>query len=240
MNRILLLLLLFPTALPAQELAGAAPDSAPVPPYVEDPPASFSWKIVHAPRPPAPDAPSLPATVHFLKESKLSRTPSAMRIVKTWSDGVTTEEWRYQSLTLFTQPNSGEIYVMEESDSLRASFATMSTSAFPEFSWINAASYVGTETYNGSPAYVFAQAAVADSPISPSTGRRAIEAHPALKAWIDVKTKLPLAYDDGVALHTYEMGQPPSTPLVPSAAFLDRIEKYKKEIASLKHERLKL
>jgi hypothetical protein len=47
------------------------------------------------------------------------------------------------------------------------------------------------------------------------------------EAWVDSKTLLPVAFDDGQILAVFTFHAPPTTPLVPPAKFLGLYEKYK-------------
>ncbi len=178
----------------------------------------------------------------LLKEAKMTRFGDDMRIVKTWSDGSTAEEWRYQGYLLTTQPHASVVYVLGRSQDAAVRLPAMSGPAFPELGWLTAANYVKVESIKGKLAYLFQEAAVAMPALVPGTDPTAAlaKAHPARRAWIDRETKLPVALDEGNEVRTYEYGDPPSAPLVLPAAFAATLEKVKHDAAGMHHERMQL
>ncbi len=254
MNKLVLLCVLLGGAFGIHRVE-AQQDNAPPPPsppFVQEPPADATWKVTivqknkstEAAMPSAPPAkPGAPHAAVSLKEEKITRMNDNMRVVKTWSDGNTSEEWRYQGMIIFTQPYNTEIYVLGRSKGNGLVFPTMADSAFPELDWLSAENYVRVENIRQKSAYLFQEAA-ATMPSPPFEKNPGLplkkNAHLARKVWIDCATHLPVVFDEGGSVRVYEYADPPATPLVLSTSFADALEKAKHSAAALRKEKINL
>ncbi len=90
---------------------------------------------------------------------------------------------------------------------------------FPELSWINAKAFSGTTTYNGVDCYLYTKT-------EPDLGTTS--------AWIDMKTRLPVAVDSPKMLSTYAFSAGPDS-LVPQGIFAARWERLQKALYVLAH-----
>ncbi len=168
-----------------------------------------------------------------------------MCVVQSWSDGDTTQQWRYEDYLLFMQHGLSYIFVKPKSQVSAQVYPAMSDSSFPELGWLSASNYIKLENYRQKSAYVF-QRSVAVGVFLPNVPdalkpkTEAGDAHTVQRAWIDRESKLPIAYDNGTEVRTYEYSPTPVQSLIMPENFAAALEKYKRDIAELKHPAPKL
>jgi len=150
--------------------------------------------------------------------------------VSLWSDKQTTERWGYNGLSLFDQHGNPYVYVFPfatENETAPVLVAGYSKSDFPELSWVNLENYKGVVTYLQHSCYLFQS----PQPMPPEFKLPADQI-PLRQAWIDVKTKLPVAFDDGATTSAYTgFKEIPSRELVLPPAFAKALEDFQKNYA---------
>ncbi len=204
--------------------AMAESESTPQPPFVSNTSAYATWTMTFIPKqdtPAADPSKSNNPGLRMLKEVRVSKRDKEFQEVQLWSNGVTTERWEVNGLLLFEQPDSPGVYLAVQGaiwNKADPFFNFHSHSDFPEFSWLSSTAYAGEKSYQGRDCYRFKS----ESP-SPSSHNRPRE------AWIDVKTRLPVALDDGRVLCTYAFGNAPSREVELPARFAEVLKNYQKK-----------
>lgn len=193
----------------------------PSPPYLATVTAPGSWTIqakLDQSSSPAAPASGVPATApvvpKYVKEIQVTKTEDKKRVVFILSDTTEIEIWHVNSYVLCRQPNfaADEVAIIPEG----AGFAPdLKPDDFPTLSWIDIKTYKRRESHNGSSCFYFESSPAGNMPGLPAgAGKSRI---PIQKAWIDVKTKLPVAFDDGVTIqeYTFSAGGPKALTLPP-------------------------
>jgi hypothetical protein len=194
----------------------------PTAPFVERAPAHAAWKVTYASKqtPPPnmmgagangavnPAGPSGPLPTTLLEVDVVKMDPNR-REVYLWSNKQTTEHWIYHGLYLFNQLGMPDINVFAPgtgSMAIASMIPDYSKSDFPEFAWLSLDTYRNVVTYQQRKCYLFQsqpqpQAQLPKNPALMMMVKRAPLG--GQQAWIDVKTLLPVALDDGMTLRTY-------------------------------------
>jgi hypothetical protein len=229
--------------------------SAPLPPYIVNAPASSSWTITLKPK--AASTPAPPATNGTIVDQASTRTEAKIQTTKqnqvrrmliTRSDGAITEKWWIEDCYLYEVPGSPGVRMLLTKGGDTDILATMddySQTDFPEFSWINAGSFLKTLPYGGKTCHSFRTTpdpipTPSETPKVPGStaskpGGIYIQAPQAksrkssglMQAWVDSTTHLPVALDNGVSLQTYTFDSSSSQPLQLPARFAEVFKAYK-------------
>jgi hypothetical protein len=200
-------------------------------------------------------APS-PQELRTIKEIRTIKGPQNRRTIKQWSDGLTTESWVVGGSVLQEEPGQPDIYIFTEATRAASSITLgddYSKTDFPELSWLSVQNYSGVRSYQGRSCYVFEMKELDTS--SPGTNKMLedmkmvkkvplpgenAEASPTplptpavpkkeiivKTAWIDGKTRLPVAVEDQACLQTYLFGTAPADEPQLPPRFKSALEKY--------------
>jgi len=240
------LLAVLPRLFAEENKPTAAP---PAPPFVRNAPSQVTWTIEFkkrgetAGRKGDEAAPKTGrATLQKIEVTKYGRD---RREVEEWSDGSKVEKWFFRGYHIFEQHGSKDIYVVNSSADgfQRLTFPDYSTGDFPELEWLSAESYVGEESFEGRPGFLFEQSApVLSEPviaqIRAATGTAPVkndhgDSRRKTRVWIDEKTRLPMAVDNGVKTKVYSFRTSAQTVAEPPAAFVKALQEYEKSRAVL-------
>lgn len=199
----------------AQSPAGQV--EPPSPPYLATVKAPASWTI--RPATPATVNPEAPA----VKETRVAKAQNLKQELTIWNNGTEGESWYVDSFVIYRQPHfvKDDVAIMELHPDSATNF--FSNADFATLSWIGKDTFQRIENLKGRPCYYYEM-----KPPAQQANSSGITAHPlsaASKAWIDVKSRLPMAVEEGGVLreYTYNMGTP-TTLTVPSL-FSARLEK---------------
>jgi hypothetical protein len=168
----------------------------------------------------------------LLKEIQVTKINKDRREVYLWSDGQMSERWVYQGFLLLSQPGDSHITVIGLAVLAQLN-PELFSSDFPELKCISPANFAGVRNYAQISCFFF------DSSRSPSPIKgdnnltaNATNASSAIgnspqQAWIDQKTKLPVAISDatGIKIYTFQAG--PSRLVLP-ADFTQALQNYQK------------
>jgi hypothetical protein len=184
----------------------------PSPPFLNRLPDHAAWRVTYtshqAPAPPAGAAKGpLPRVLQEVDGTKMDQN---RREIYVWSDKTTTAHWIYKGIYLFNQPTTPDIYILNIATYKGSPMAPSlvpdyATTDFPEFSWVSLRNYQGVAIYQQHQCYLFQ--AQKKSEASPSQTTPPVMS--GTQAWIDVKTKLPVALDDGTTLKIYAVSEVP-------------------------------
>jgi hypothetical protein len=225
MNRVILQaasILILGVSLPLHAQEKAPPPTAP---FLNRTPEHSAWKVLYAPKKAPPPGPP-PLTLMEVDVTKMNLTRQDVSI---WSDNQTTEHWNYEGVCMFNQHGIPGVYLLPlsaTSPGLSVIMPDYSKSDFPELGWINAGNYKGVVTYQEHSCYLF-QSIPTDAEAAGCTADQI-----SLKqVWIDVKTKLPIAFDDGVkSIRTYtDIKEIPQRDLELPPAFLKELQDNEKD-----------
>lgn len=194
-------------------------------PFVVNAPKEAAWTIVNETRKSQEAAPKEGTQkqegekARYLKESRIEKREKSKWRLDRWSNGRTTEEWRFETLVVFQQPQLPPDNVIILSARSYANGNSSATSGdFPEFQWIGASSYKEVKDFLKIPCYYYEKQVFAPGGRSGSY---------TMKAWISVKEKLPVALDEGRGVLIYQF-QPLSDPApTMPAIFANKLQAYR-------------
>ena len=173
----------------------AAPLVTPAPEYAD---STVTVKYPTEPTPP-PHAPKHHdwryVEVHSTKAGKLKRDLLTSR------DGIKSEKWFVDSILLWTTPD-GKVSVSDTSGAPPSMPEDPNPSVphgFPGVAWISLENFVGEVIYQKQVCYHY----VAEG----------------TEAWIDVESKLPVAYQSAGTLYQFKFNPPPTEPLTMPPAY---------------------
>jgi hypothetical protein len=200
---------------------------APSLPFVNNAPDYATWRVMYASKQ-APAGANVSAVnshpdqadqAPMLLEVRVAKAKADRQDIFVWSDKQTTEHWIYQGLYLFNRLGASDVVVLPPNpgnQAIAALFPDYSSSDFPELSWLTLPNYKGVVNYSQRNCYLFQTA----------------KNHEGLmkQAWIDVKTKFPVAVDDGTTTMTYTDFQEISTrDLRLPSSFAEALRAFKKD-----------
>jgi len=174
-----------------------------------------------------------------IKKVQVTKSGAVARYVITWSSGKITERWRFSSahMTVDQNPTSGSAIVILDSNLLfNLSMPSIDGVEATAFDWINRPFYKDTVPYEGSktPCYHYA-GMVSNMHLNPRPPPELIPYPPTMhEAWIDKKTLLPVAIDDGYNLAIFTFLPPPTEPLVPPQVISSEATRYTGLLAPVK------
>jgi hypothetical protein len=263
MNKLgILILILLPIAALAQEDVPLLPSA----PFVVNAPAYACWSVAYKSKPTRtlPPKPSDGAAtmavesqakaqtaLHELNMVTVTKAGTTRRMVSTWSDGTTSEQWIIPGFQLWEQPGQEGIHIFTTSALSHSGVhrEDYSKSDFPEFDWLSASNYARVESYNKIKCWCFQdKLTLGVSPNSlpmsqileenaASSGAKKHETMPTStifkRAWIDTETKLPVALDDGMKIQVFTFLPAPNEPPVMPARFSKVVKDYKDAMSAL-------
>lgn len=203
----------------------------PSPPFLNRMPDHSAWTIVYTPKqaPAIPLAPKISSSstnaAPVVQQERTLKEVDGVKMEKTrqdvyrWSDKQTTEEWSYNGLFLFKDPGMPDICVLAPSGGSAAIMGAIpdySKTDFPELAWIGLDNYKAPVTYLQHKCYFFQTQGHGPFP---------------RQAWIDVATKLPVAFDDGTATRVYTIKEVPQRELVLPPAYAEKLKSYQRDWA---------
>lgn len=194
----------------------------PTEPVLATLPGLAAWNEIYAPKktssPAENSAASPKETSLSLKKVQAEKGASNLHLTRIWSDDSRTEYWQIKDTSFEERPGSSSVYVTTpERRASSYSDLDYTKSPFPELNWVSLKSYVGVALYAGKPCYIFRETSKSTPPITKI-------------AWIDGATKLPVAYDDGNSVRTFEFVKAPSSEPQPSERFQSEINNYENAI----------
>lgn len=185
----------------AQDVKDVPPPAAP---YLATVPKSLDWTLILK-------YPSVPQSADGAKprmaEVRTTKVNSLKRDLVRYTNGAVKEMWYYDTL-LFWKDAQGAVSVSEMNPDAAQSLDDTSpviASGFPGVRWVNPTFYKGVVLFEKVPSYYYANGTV--------------------EAWIDAKSKLPLAYKSGEVLYQYKFDANPSTSLTMPPEYKESWEK---------------
>lgn len=196
----------------------SAKPEPPAPPYIASVPAPASWSIRSINPPVAnPEAPTI-------KEIRVAKARDKKQELTIWSNGAESESWFVDTFVIYRQPHfvKGDVAILEQRPDSSDHF--FSTSDFSNLAWVGKDTFQRTETVKGKLCYYYENGRHAEQERIPEPLRDQIKLAIS-KAWIDARTKLPVAVEEGGIRQEYDFtfGSPASLTLPP--LFAARLEK---------------
>lgn len=205
-------------------LLAAEPVQPPKPPFIKPLPERISW--VMKPRETPADQPS---DSPLLRECTITKYDGTRRQVQVWSNGRTTERWRYQGMEIFEQPDLTDICILRGADAKNAG------SDFSGMSWLSEKTYQGIQDWDERPCYFFRRETQPPAGAVQALSRPEVD-----EVWIDVQTGRPAAWKDGAQTWVYTFSSVTPGPLVLPDSFRQALLAYQKALAEPEKHRMKL
>jgi hypothetical protein len=215
----------------------------PSPPFLSRLPDHAAWRITYTSKQaPTPTPPvgaanatnAVPAAPQprVLKEVDGVKMDQTRQEIYQWSDKQTTEHWSYGGSYLLTQLDNPGVYIFKPSltnPGITATIPDYSVSDFPEFSWVSLENYKSIVIYQQHKCYFFQaqKQSVAPTPFPLPASVKSLPV-PVKQAWIDVKTKLPVALNDGTVLGVYAIREIPQRDMELPPKFAEEYAKWQK------------
>jgi len=200
----------------------------PQPPYVNNAPAYAAWNIAFSTKQTNP----APRTLKAVRVNKMNKD---FQEIKYWSDGSTSEQWQVQGVILIKEPYSPGIYVISSEEILLPSNRDLcyrSSSDFPELNWLSANTYAGVKNFQGKTCYWFqtdAKSSTDSTSAAPIRNTPIADGKPSQQAWVDAKTLLPVAFDEGGMLRVYSFESATSQQAELPPHFAEALKDYQKQ-----------
>jgi hypothetical protein len=200
-----------------QEADSALKDAPPPkPPFVRRAPAKSAWLIQIKPIGRGPVAPSSDPRLpqKYLKQQYWVKSGSMMQCWNFWTDGSKTQDWIAGTAKFYQSPQGNGIRVFD-SQSIPF-FHDFTAGDFEMLDWIEQESYVGAVKHLGEPCYLFEAKKLAAS-VGDNNPRRDLKtvadfhapASPT-RAWISIKTGLPVEIMNGEGQYLFQFQTPPA------------------------------
>jgi hypothetical protein len=227
MNKLLLcFLVLLPLGMAA---VGQTPSDAipqPKPPFALFPAPKGAFTIVLEPgetkNAAASPLPKSPSKLKVMTKIEVTEDEALRRDLITWDGGVQTETWFVGAIVMMKSPNGDWINLLNADPT-----SVPRRDASDYFSWLELGNYVGVVSYRDKSCYQF----LVKGPKPPQGETDIIEKADKI-AWIDVKTKLPVAVQIAGQLYTYTFSNPPTAPLQLPEKFKVMAERYQIPVPS--------
>lgn len=218
---VLLILFVSSGFLTAQEISKNPKDPIPAPPFVGRAPEVAGWKMNFyfkaAPvnstnsSPTAAPAPNLEITVYKADNRRLEIIPARK--------GGKEERFYANNVLYYQKPG------FAPTDVYTRPAPGAADNDFPELYWIKAEHYMGVKREKGKRYYVFMMDLQTNAaPASLAPQKDASSNKFVSEAWIDMETKLPLKYDDGTYIRTYEFFKSSANDAIPSPGIRRYVE----------------
>jgi hypothetical protein len=177
-----------------------AADPAPTPPWVAPVPANAEWTITLS----SPAAGAKPPPSATLQTIHVIKTGTTKHDTITYSNGTTEEAWYVGKNAFLTDTFSkANIYLTEFSAYDFGGLGDpVHSLGFTGFDWVKAGNYDTIVSYQNERCYHYR-----------------FQGQQQAEAWIQVKDKLPVAYQISGILYVYSFAAPPSTPLALPPAY---------------------
>ena len=209
----------------------SAVPEVPTPPFIAPAPNPGSWSItVKQKTPPPPPAKATdPIQVRYqellrkvhprMVTQTVQQTGGDWRSETTWESGSNDVLWDYRGITLFQSQNfpSGKLLVAPVGSQ---GVPHKPDSDFPDVSWVDAKNFVRIEQAEGVTCYLYQTTAQALSKSKMPAGGDA-----PVSAWIDKKTRLPVAMENDAVRKTFSFDSPPAS-LQPEGIFADYYRRF--------------
>jgi len=168
-----------------------------------------------------------------LQNVAITRTGNLRRDLSTWSDGTTYEAWIMEDTGMMvverTMGTSKFIYEFPKNSISRNPFSPVILQwEAGALGWINPQTLIGDSTQSGTPAVLY------QAPMSLPTDLQTPD-NELYQAWVDKKTLVPLALDDGKALYELTFSGPPKEQLVMPERFKTALQHYYNANATIRH-----
>lgn len=175
------------------------------------------------------------------RKFKKNQSLKTFHVSTTWSDGDTQDDWIVMGYHVAERAGGRGLYVTGAESTLGEE---LSAADFPELSWLEMKHYRGIRTYKGSPVFVFdvpynnKAMTIADQRYFNFVKQSDPKATPKdvfkpkferVVAYLDVKTQLPVLYNDGTTLHRYAFSFT-GTPVRPPKKIIDFLRKRDKAL----------
>ncbi len=203
-------------------MVSAEPDLLPAPPLVAQAPAVSRWTITVQQKIPPPPQSTDPLKARSeanaamqnprMQHEDVEKAGEILHQETDWENGAKDELWFIHDFILQHPRNT-------PADRVYGAWATDKFAPrrpkddFPELDWIDAKAYSGRTTYNGTACYLYK---IAD-PNGNTTS-----------AWIDFKTRLPVAVDTSTTLSIYTFSAGDAS-IAPQGIFVERYKLMLKE-----------
>jgi hypothetical protein len=189
------------------------------------PTGNAAWTVTVTPHgasdPSTPGANARPAAAQVVR-AEIVQVNNVKRTELTWSDGKSTEKWSIPKLPVSFEEDPRNNFVTPlELVGTRAQLDHFwETYDHFAFEWLYPQALQEKQPISYMDKQCFHYVGKASIPFSGSVVKR--------EAWIDAKTLLPVAYDNGISLSVYEFAKdPPTEPLVMPANFQQALNYYK-------------
>lgn len=184
---------------------------------------------------PSSTQPASPKTeIPQMKHVEIAQVGNLRRDTITWSDGDKTETWKVLntgfSLVEVTYPAKC-IYDVPAGSFMGSYFSRKILDLTPaSTSWITVASLVGQTDHDGKPAIHYRASVVVPSNVPHQAPRQVF-----YEAWVDAKTLIPMAFDDGDYVYELTFSDPPTAPLVMPERFQENFRYYTRANTIARH-----
>jgi len=213
----------------------------PSPPFINPQPDYSTWTMTvtplkSSPPIPSPAAATGPAPLE-LKQRQVTQTGKIQQEINRWSDGSTSQNWIMGNKRLVEEPLKHFIVVIDPDRDETAGFYTRED--FLDIKWLSLDTFVHIESYQNHLCYYFQKNIANGSPggrpedYADNDYQRAANRAPG-QAWIDVKTKQMVAYNNGSNIYTFDYGPPPTAELVLPPAFAKVWQRFHDDLNPLK------
>lgn len=238
--------LLFPIVLCASE-------EAPKPPFIATPSEGSRWIIDYTGDNKAKaseqkaDALGMagPDQKTTVVRVEVDKWKGKRRELTVWSTGERVEKWVLPEAAIFQQRGTDAIYIFPLRGAGRGaalSAVSAGETDFAEFEWITKDAFKETVEVEGRKCYLFegARSPVSGGNNPASQGAESVSKQPALKAWVDVNTKLPVAILIGGVLRKYSFEDSAGPAKELPAAFSQQLSKYYETLHKATNHPMKL
>ena len=212
----------------AAQQPGVEKVPVPSPPLVNQAPDFSSWVVRYPSASPGAGTARSRANARKIKEVDVTKTDDLRREVTVYTDGTAGEFWRYGGLEIFLDPIGKYVNIMDTAKTQMAAANPTKTDFF-DLGWIKAQDFVGNVALGGRDCYYFRRSGAAKSTATGQAveDKEQVAAGTAsLEAWIDVNSRLPLAFKDQSGLRQYEFGAAPSARLTLPANMQKELDRY--------------
>ena len=193
--------------------------TAPRPPFVAKLPDFSRYEMSEIPRGKADPAKD-PAATTRMTHAVITKTGTTKQIVSTLGNGKIVEAWMYNGIVLMQQLTPPDIIL----NGLENTFTDLPVSKddFKDLNWLSAQNYKSDITFEGNKCYFFEQ--TSNDSDTKETWR----------AWIDEKTKLPVAIERRGVVYHFQYDPPPTQALQLSPPFAKAWQNYQASLRSVK------
>ena len=233
-NLILCLLIGCPQGLLFAASAGGAaadqePPPPPTPPYVQKMPDWCSWTVTYKSKHAVAATGKTPAgtddRLDPIKQIDVTKAGDVRRDLELDETNTTLDRWTVKGVEMYLYPGSATsiVVVNAATDGNALNFHNADFGGMPDLSlqnYVDAVKFGGTECYH----FFLKHTRPEGDTMTINAAERA-ETHNR-EIWIDVKTKLPVAFDDGESIRLYTFSPQRPAPLTLPANFAAELQHY--------------